>query len=373
MRLALARALFCTPDLLLLDEPTNMLDVQAVLWLENYLQMKWAGTVIVISHDREFLNSVTTDIIHFSNKILTYFSGNYDKFEDVRNEQLLNQQRAFDAQAAQMAHIQKFIDRFRYNANRAALVQSRIKKLEKMQPVPAVLLDPTFAFTFPQPDQLRPPLVQFNDVSFGYGDKPSLFTGLSFTVDHESRIAIIGANGQGKSTILNLMTEELKPRAGFVQINQRLRLTKFSQHHVDQMPLEKTPIEYLQRDYPGKDMQIYRENLGRYGVHGEIVFQKIRTLSGGQKSRVVFAHIAMKNPHLIILDEPTNHLDIETVDVLAQALNDFEGGIIIVSHNERLINLSCDELWLVEAGKVKKLKGDFDSYKKRLIAEFQYQ
>jgi len=372
MRLALARALFCTPDLLLLDEPTNMLDVQAVLWLENYLQTKWEGTIVVISHDREFLNSITTDIIYFHNKLLTYFSGNYDKFEEVRNEQLLNQQRAHDSQEAQMAHIQKFIDRFRYNANRAALVQSRIKKLEKMKPVPAVILDPTFAFTFPQPDQLRPPLAQFNEVAFGYGDKPNLFSGLSFSIDHESRIAIIGGNGQGKSTILNLMTGDLKPRLGFVQLNQRLRYAKFSQHHVDGMPLDKTPLEFLQRDFPGKDLQIYREYLGRYGVQGDMVFQKIRTLSGGQKSRAVFAHIAMKAPHLLVFDEPTNHLDIETVDVLATALNDYEGGVIIVSHNERLINLVCDELWLVEAGKVKKLKGDFDSYKKKLLAEFQF-
>jgi len=289
----------------------------------------------------------------------------------VRNERLLNQKRAFEAQAAQKAHIQKFIDKFRYNAKRASLVQSRLKKISKMAPIPAVIEDPSFAFSFPTPDALRPPLIQFTDVVFGYKPDKILFNKLSFSFDMESRIAMVGANGQGKSTILSLVCDEIKPRAGHIFRNQRIRIAKFSQHHVDQMPLEKTPIEFLQSDYPGKDLQVYRDMLGRYGLSGDIVFQKNISLSGGQKSRVAFAHMGMRNPHIIILDEPTNHLDIETVDVLAQALNDFEGGIILVSHNERLISLVCDEIWVVANGAVTPAKGDFEAYKKKLLSTFQ--
>jgi len=326
---------------------------------------------LVISHDREFLNSVVTDIIHFHEKKLAYYSGNYDSFEVVRNERLLNQKRAFEAQAAQKAHIQKFIDKFRYNAKRASLVQSRLKKISKMAPIAAVIEDPSFAFSFPTPDALRPPLIQFTDVTFGYNPENILFQKLSFSFDMESRIALVGANGQGKSTILGLLCDELKPRAGYIFRNHRMRIAKFSQHHVDQMPLDKTPVEFLQSDYPGKDVQVYRDMLGRYGISGDMVFQKNSSLSGGQKSRVAFAHMGLRSPHIIVLDEPTNHLDIETVDVLAQALNDFEGGLILVSHNERLISLVCDEIWVVDRGTVVQAKGDFDAYKKKLLSTFQ--
>jgi len=300
-------------------------------------------------------------------KKLTYYTGNYDAYEAVRMERLLNQKRACEAQAAQKAHIQKFIDKFRFNAKRASLVQSRLKKLSKMSPIPSVVEDPSFAFSFPTPEPLRPPVVQFTDVSFGYKPGQLLFPKLNFSFDMETRIALVGANGQGKSTILSLICDDLKPRSGYIFRNSRLRIAKFSQHHVDQMPLDKTPLEFLQSDYPGRDAQAYRDMLGRYGISGDMVFQKNFSLSGGQKSRVAFAHIGMRNPHIIILDEPTNHLDIETVDVLSQALNDFEGGIILVSHNERLISLVCDEIWVVANGAVTPSRGDFDAYKKKLL------
>jgi len=240
-----------------------------------------------------------------------------------------------------------------------------------MAPIAAVIEDPSFAFSFPTPDALRPPLIQFTDVTFGYNPENILFQKLSFSFDMESRIALVGANGQGKSTILGLLCDELKPRAGYIFRNQRMRIAKFSQHHVDQMPLDKTPVEFLQSDYPGKDVQVYRDMLGRYGISGDMVFQKNSSLSGGQKSRVAFAHMGLRSPHIIVLDEPTNHLDIETVDVLAQALNDFEGGLILVSHNERLISLVCDEIWVVDRGTVVQAKGDFDAYKKKLLSTFQ--
>jgi len=372
MRLALARALFCQPDLLLLDEPTNMLDVQAVLWLEDYLQTKWKNTLFVISHDREFLNSVTTDIYYLHDMKLTHYSGNYDNFEQTRNEHLRNQKSAFEAQQMQRQHMQTFIDRFRYNAKRASLVQSRLKCLEKLDVIPAVVEDPSFNFSFPNPlDGLSPPIINLDEVDFGYVPEKLVLHNVNLNIDCESRIALVGANGQGKSTLLSLICDEVKPCAGTVQINRRCRIAKFSQYHVDQMPLESTPFDFLQSLFPGKDQQEYRNVLGRYGLSGDMAFQKCATLSGGQKSRVVWAQMAMKKPHIMIFDEPTNHLDIETVDVLVKALNEYEGGIMLVTHDERLIKLACNELWVVHEGKVSSYSGTWDSYKKKLLTELE--
>jgi ATP-binding cassette subfamily F protein 3 len=370
MRLALARALFCQPDLLLLDQPTNMLDVGAVLWLETYLQTKWKNTLFVISHDREFINSVTTDIYYLHQQILTHYSGNYDQFEETRNEQLRNQRSAHEAQKAQSDHIQEFIDKFRFNAKRASLVQSRLKYLSKMQVIPAVVEDPSFLFEFPNPvDPCDPPVISLSGVCFGYNADKELFRNIDLSIDCDSRLALVGGNGQGKSTLLSLCIGELKPQKGFIQISRKARIAKFSQFHVDQMPLDLSPLEFLMKEYPGKDSQSYRSVLGKYGLSGDLALQKSETLSGGQKSRVVWAHMAMKNPHIMVFDEPTNHLDIETVDVLVQALNSYQGGIVVVSHDERLIKLVCNELWIVHEGTCKPYSGTFDSYKKRLLNE----
>jgi len=346
-----------------------MLDVQAVLWLETYLQQKWKSTLFVISHDREFLNSITTDIYYLHEQKLTHYSGNYDKFEDTRNEHLRNQMAAHAAQEAHKQHIQTFIDRFRFNAKRASLVQSRLKYLSKIQAVPAVLEDPTFQFDFPNPEPLGPPIIALQEVSFGYDPAKPLFTNVEAYVDMDTRMALVGANGQGKSTMLSLLIGELKPDKGYCQINRRARIAKFSQFHVDQMPLDISPFEFLSREFPGKDQQVYRTVLGKYGLSGDIAFQKCDTLSGGQKSRVVWAHMAMKQPHIMVFDEPTNHLDIETVDVLVQALNKFEGGIVLVSHDERLIKCVCNELWIVHQGTCTSYPGTFDSYKKKMLRE----
>eukprot|EP01128_Nolandella_sp_AFSM9_P004691 TRINITY_DN2145_c0_g1_i1.p1 TRINITY_DN2145_c0_g1~~TRINITY_DN2145_c0_g1_i1.p1 ORF type:complete len:715 (-),score=197.03 TRINITY_DN2145_c0_g1_i1:199-2319(-) len=372
MRLALARALFCQPDLLMLDEPTNMLDVQAVLWLEEYLRLKWTKTLFIVSHDREFLNFVVTDIIHLHQCQLHHYPGNYDGFELVRNNRLKEQQRAHDAQQAHKKHVEVFINRFRFNANRAAQVQSRIKALAKMEPIASVVEDPTFSFSFPQPvGDVAPPIIRLDNISFGYTPDKVLFPDIELNVDMDSRIAFVGGNGQGKTTILQLLTEELSPLSGFVQVNARARIAKFSQHHMDHMPLGVSAFDFLQQTFPGKDRSVYQEGLGRYGIVGDMAFQRISTLSGGQKSRVAFAHMAMQTPHLMILDEPTNHLDIDTVSVLAQALNEFTGGVVLVSHDERLIELVCDQIWVVHNGTVKKYPYDFAHYKRSLLKDIQ--
>jgi ATP-binding cassette subfamily F protein 3 len=325
-----------------------MLDIKAVVWLEEYLRDNWEKTLLIVSHDREFLNQIITDCIHFSSKKLTAYTGSYDDYDRVRTENLKNQQRAIENQSAYKAHVQKFIDRFRYKAARAALVQSRIKMLSKLEIIPAIIEDPTISFTFPQPFPIKGPLISLKNVAFGYDENNILFPNLTFDIDMESRIAIVGANGQGKTTFLNILSGSLKPRDGYAIINPRLKFAKFSQHHIDQMNLSMTPLQYLESLYPGKTANEYRSFLGRYGISGDIVFQKNKTLSGGQKSRVVFATMALSQPHILLLDEPTNHLDIDTVDVLAKALNDFTGGVVLISHDERLLTLVCNELWEVK-------------------------
>jgi ATP-binding cassette subfamily F protein 3 len=382
MRLALARALYCKPDLLLLDEPTNMLDMPAVVWLERYLR-SWPGTLLIVSHDRDFLNEVSTDIIHLHGKRLQYYRGNYDAFDRVRTERLKQQSRESENRDRYVAHVSRFIDRFRYNAHRASLVQSRIKMLEKLEPVAALIEDPTLSFTWPDPVPLSPPIVRIDDLWFGYGltEKDALSaqvatgvasTGLLFrkvnlALHMDSRVAVVGANGTGKSTLLHLITGEEKPSRGFVVRHARLRLGVFSQHHVEQLDLDKTAVEFLATRFPGRDGQYYRGVLGRYGIHGDTALQTLDTLSGGQKSRVVFAMMALEEPHLLVMDEPTNHLDIETVEALASALNSFTGGYILVTHDERLIRLVCDELWVVRDGTVTPFEGgSFDAYKASL-------
>lgn len=370
MRLALARALFCNPDILLLDEPTNMLDVRTVIWLENYLR-KWDKTVFVVSHDRQFLDNVSTDIVHLVSQTLTAYPGNYESFQHTRSERIKNQARMREAQEAQRAHIQGFIDKFRYNANRAALVQSRIKKLEKMDVIPEVLEDPTLFFTFPNCASLRPPIIQFQDVEFGYTPEKTLFTDVNFSIDQESRIAIVGSNGMGKSTLLNLIAGDIEASKGFLFRHGRLKLARFSQHHVDTLDLDLTSVEFIQKNFPGKDVQTYRAHLGKYGVTGDMANQKIETLSGGQKSRVMFAFMAMQEPQIMIFDEPANHLDIETVDVLCQAINAYNGGVVIISHDERLITHCCDEVWILANQRVTRWEGDFDSYKSQVLKEIE--
>eukprot|EP01133_Synstelium_polycarpum_P019061 gene19061-22825_t len=339
MRISLARALFIQPDVLMLDEPTNHLDLFACLWLESYL-VNWSRTLVIVSHQREFLNAVCTDIIHLNNKKLDYYKGNYSIFETTRTDRLKSQQKSFEAQQQQRKHIQTFIDRFRYNAKRAKMAQSRIKQLERMDSVSEVFDDPTVVLSFLEPEPLTPPILQFQDVSFGYtpADK-LLFKGLNLGIDMDSRVALVGANGVGKTTLLRLLCGELNESSGMVVRHGKLKFARFSQHFVDQLDLSKSPLDNFLTTYPGTTAQTARSHLGKFGLSGDLALRTVNTLSGGQKSRVVLSQIAWTKPHILLLDEPSNHLDIDTVDALCQALNEFQGGILMVSHDERLITM----------------------------------
>ncbi|CAH9080661.1 unnamed protein product [Cuscuta europaea] len=366
MRIALARALFIEPDLLLLDEPTNHLDLHAVLWLETYL-VKWPKTFIVVSHAREFLNTVVTDIIHLQNKKLITYKGNYDTFERTREEQLKNQHKAFEANERSRAHMQTFIDKFRYNAKRASLVQSRIKALDRMGHVDEVFNDPDYKFEFPSPDD-RPgaPIISFSDASFGYPGGPILFKNLNFGIDLDSRVAMVGPNGIGKSTILKLISGDLQPTSGTVFRSAKVRIAVFSQHHVDGLDLTSNPLLYMMRCFPGVPEQKLRSHLGSFGITGNLALQPMYTLSGGQKSRVAFSKITFKKPHILLLDEPSNHLDLDAVEALIQGLVLFQGGVLMVSHDEHLISGSVEQLWAVSDGRVTPFDGTFQDYKKLL-------
>ncbi|PFH36268.1 ATP-binding cassette sub-family F member 1 [Besnoitia besnoiti] len=409
MRVLLARCLFSAPDVLLLDEPTNHLDLEAVQWLTNYLavadgpcadQVMRCGKdkiVIVVSHAREFLNDVCTDMIHFTNQNLTYYKGDFDTFESVRAAQLLQQQRQAEAQQAKIKHVQSFIDKFRYNAKRASLVQSRIKLLSKLPMLDMVAEDPSLHFNFKEPETCAPPLLQAEEVWFSYpaAQKETLAEGeeaeaalaesaaataaqgklivrnLNLNVDMESRIALCGVNGSGKSTILKLLVGSEQPTKGMVHRNGKLRIGYFTQQHVDQLDLTLNAVQSLQIRHPEanlKDEQA-RTYLGQFGISGLLALEPLYILSGGQKSRVAIALMAFNNPHILILDEPTNHLDLDAVQALIAALNNFKGGVLLVSHDSHLLSCVVEEIFYMDeqAHKLQKFHGDFLKYRKDLL------
>ncbi|XP_068137405.1 ATP-binding cassette sub-family F member 3 [Hyperolius riggenbachi] len=371
MRLALARALFARPDLLLLDEPTNMLDVRAILWLENYLQT-WPSTILVVSHDRNFLNAVATDILHLHSQRLEGYRGNFESFLKTKEERLKNQQREFEAQQQYREHIQVFIDRFRYNANRASQVQSKLKLLERLPELKPVDKDTEVILRFPDGfEKFSPPILQLDEVDFWYSSDCPVFKKLSVSADLESRICVVGENGAGKSTMLKLLLGELSPVQGIRHAHRNLKIGYFSQHHIDQLDLNISAVELLAKRFPGKTEEEYRHQLGSYGISGELAVRPVASLSGGQKSRVAFAQMTMSCPNFYILDEPTNHLDMETIEALGRALNKFRGGIILVSHDERFIRLVCQELWVCENGGVTRIEGGFDEYRDILQEQFR--
>ncbi|KAJ1087433.1 hypothetical protein NDU88_000605 [Pleurodeles waltl] len=371
MRLALARALFAKPDLLLLDEPTNMLDVRAIIWLENYLQT-WQSTILVVSHDRNFLNAVATDIIHLHSQRLETYRGDFENFMKIKEERLKSQQREFEAQQQYRDHIQVFIDRFRYNANRAAQVQSKLKLLEKLPELKPIDKESDVVMRFPDGfEKFSPPILQLDEVDFSYGPNQNIFKKLSVSADLDSRICVVGENGAGKSTMLKLLMGDLSPTEGIRRAHRNLKIGYFSQHHVDQLDLNISAVELLARKFPGKSEEEYRNQMGRYGISGELAVRPVASLSGGQKSRVAFAQMTMTSPNFYILDEPTNHLDMETIEALGKGLNTFKGGLILVSHDERFIRLVCRELWVCEKGSVTRIDGGFDEYRNILQEQFQ--
>ncbi|ORY04634.1 P-loop containing nucleoside triphosphate hydrolase protein [Basidiobolus meristosporus CBS 931.73] len=366
MRLSLARALFCKPDLLLLDEPTNMLDIPAVVWLESYLKT-WPNSLLVVSHDREFLDEVATDILHQHSEKLDYYKGNFTQFYATKEERRKNQLREYESQMQYRQHLQDFIDRWRYNANRAAQAQMKIKILEKLPELEKPEDETIVTFSFPETEKLSPPILQMDEVTFGYGDGRTILGGISFDMQMDSRIAVVGPNGAGKSTMLKLLTGQLEPRTGMVHRHGRLRLAYFTQHHVDQLDLNLSPVGYMAKAFPGRTEEEYRRYLGRFGISGMVGLQPIQTLSGGQKSRVAFACLAIQDPHFLVLDEPTNHLDMDSIDALTNALKQFTGGVAVVSHDERFIDSVCNEIWVCDNAKLTKFTGEGIKDYKRII------
>ncbi|KAI0540246.1 P-loop containing nucleoside triphosphate hydrolase protein [Xylaria digitata] len=368
MRLALARALFCEPDLLLLDEPSNMLDVPSITFLSNYLQT-YPSTVLVVSHDRAFLNEVATDIIHQHSERLDYYRGaNFESFYATKEERKKIAKKEYENNVAQRAHLQAFIDKFRYNAGKAAEAQSRIKKLERMPILQPPEAEYSVKFKFPEVEKLSPPIVQMSGVTFGYTPDKILLKNVDLDVQLDSRIGIVGPNGAGKTTILKLLIGKLAATQGLISQNSRLRIGFFAQHHVDALDLTMSAVSFMAKTYPGRSDEEYRRQLGSFGITGTTGLQKMEVLSGGQKSRVAFACLALTQPHILVLDEPSNHLDIEAMDALADALNEFEGGVLMVSHDVTMLQTVCKSLWVCENGTVWKFPGDVQQYKKRIAA-----
>ena len=369
MRLALARALFVQPDVLLLDEPTNHLDLHAVLWLEHYL-VGYPGTLLIVSHARDFLNGICTDMIHLHRQKLHQYKGNYDNFEKTRAERLLNQQKAFENSEAKREHIQEFIDKFRYNAKRSTLVQSRIKALARMAEVEAVEDDAEYHFAFPDPGSVKGTVLNFQDVAFGYSPKRLLFQGLNLSIDDRSRVALVGANGTGKSTLLKLITGELAPTTGWITRSGQVRYAMFGQHHVESLDLGKSPLAVMVERFGEHHKEdALRSHLAGFGVTADLGKRPIRVLSGGQKCRVALALMTFTKPHVLLLDEPSNHLDIDSVDALIHGLASFEGAVLMVSHDGWLIEGVAKELWNCEGGTIDAFKGEFDDYKRQLVKE----
>jgi len=380
MRLQLARALMCPSDLLLLDEPTNHLDLDALVWLEAWLQ-RYAGTMIVISHDREFLDAVTDVTLHIANAQLTRYGGNYSKFEEMRALQMEQQQQAYAKQQDKIAHLQKFIDRFKAKASKAKQAQSRVKALERMEKVAPLLAEADFSFEFKEPGNIPNPMLTIGGASFGYlqEDAPPkvILRGVNRSVLAGQRIGILGANGQGKSTLVKTIAREMGALAGTVTEGKGLHIGYFAQQELDVLHPGSNPLEHMVRlarelgsavkERTGE--QDLRGYLGSFNFSGDMVKQPVGTMSGGEKARLVLAMMVWQRPNLLLLDEPTNHLDLATREALAVALNEFEGTLMLVSHDRALLRSVCDEFWLVGRGAVSDFDGDLDDYQRYLLDE----
>jgi ATP-binding cassette subfamily F protein 3 len=380
MRLQLARALMCPSDLLLLDEPTNHLDLDALVWLEAWLQ-RYAGTMIVISHDREFLDAVTNVTLHIDNAQLTRYGGNYSKFEDLRAEQLELQQASYAKQQEKIAHLKKFIDRFKAKASKAKQAQSRVKALDRMEKIAPVLAEAEFTFEFKEPTNLPNPMLAITDASFGYrtedGRETTILRQVNRSVQAGQRIGILGANGQGKSTLVKTIAREMKPLAGTITEGKGLSIGYFAQQELDVLRPSDNPLEHMVRlakelgpnaRESGREQDL-RNFLGTFNFTGDMVKQAVGTMSGGEKARLVLAMIVWQRPNLLLLDEPTNHLDLATREALSMALNEFEGTVMLVSHDRALLRAVCDEFWMVGRGAVGPFDGDLDDYQRYLLDE----
>ncbi len=367
MRLALAAALFAPSDILLLDEPTNHLDLEASVWLENHLQ-KYRGTLLLISHDRYILNDLCNHIIHFENKKLNVYNGNYDTFQTTRSLQREVLAKQIAKQEQQRKHLQSFIDRFRYKATKAKQAQSRMKMLEKMEVLPPLSSEYSSSFEFPEAQKMASPLIKLDSVSVGYDDNVVL-KNLNLNIGNDDRIALLGANGNGKSTFAKLLSGRLNPMSGNVIKSSKLEVGYFAQHQSEELPLDMSACEYLTSLMPEMPETKIRAHLAAFGLSQEKATTQIALLSGGEKARLLFAVMSRKSPALLILDEPTNHLDIEGRDALLEALNAYNGAVILITHDLHLVELVADDLWLVKNHTCKVYNGDLAEYRDSLLNE----
>jgi ATP-binding cassette subfamily F protein 3 len=367
MRLNLAQALLCRSDLLLLDEPTNHLDLDAVLWLERWLQ-NYPGTLILISHDRDFLDPIVGRIVHVENQLLNEYTGNYSSFENQRAQKLILQQAMFQKQQKQMVHMQSYIDRFRYKASKARQAQSRIKALEKMEKVLPAQFDNPFSFEFREPAALPNPILMMDQVSAGYDDN-LILEKIRLNLVPGSRIGLLGRNGAGKSTLIKLLSGELKSQSGDFTYSQGVKIGYFAQHQLETLHPEETPLQHMMQIAPNKNEQQLRDYLGSFGFQGDKALEKVAPFSGGEKARLVLALIVWQKPNLLLLDEPTNHLDLDMRQALTLALQTFEGAMVIVSHDRYLLRATTDDLYLVHDRQVAPFDGDLNDYYKWLTEQ----
>jgi ATP-binding cassette subfamily F protein 3 len=367
MRVALAGVLFAQPDLLLLDEPTNYLDLEGALWLESYLA-RYPHTVIIISHDRGLLNRAVGAILHLEDRKLTFYQGPYDQFARQRAERRAQQAAMAKKQQARRAHLQSYVDRFRYKADKAKQAQSRLKMIERMDMIATPEQAAKRVFTFPAPEELSPPIITIEGGQVGYAEDKPVLSRLNLRIDQDDRIALLGKNGQGKSTLAKLLSDRLPLMAGKEVKANKLRVGFFAQHQVDELEIDETPLQHLTRARPGVLPAKLRAQLAGFGLGPEQAETEVRRLSGGQKARLSLLLATLDAPHLLILDEPTNHLDIESREALVEALTAYSGAVILVSHDMHLLSMVADRLWLVSGGTVKPYDDDLESYRNFLLS-----
>lgn len=365
MRLNLAQALMCRSDLLLLDEPTNHLDLDAVIWLEQWL-LSYTGTMLLISHDRDFLDKVTSHIVHIEQQAAHLYTGNYSSFEKLRAEKLALQQSQFEKQQREVAHIESFIRRFKAKASKAKQAQGRVKALERMEMISAAHIDSPFNFSFFKPEKLPHPLMSLDNISVGYGDV-QILNNASISLLPGDRIALLGHNGAGKSTLIKLLAGELKQQQGDFEQSSELNIGYFAQHQLEQLDLEASALLHLQRLDPKLTEQQIRSYLGGFDFHGDRVLEPVAPFSGGEKARLVLALLIYQKPNLLLLDEPTNHLDLEMRHALSMALQEYEGAMVLVSHDRHLLRAVTDQFLLVDGGKVLPFNDDLDAYRSWLM------
>lgn len=367
MRVALAALLFSAPDFLLLDEPSNHLDLEASIWLEEYLR-SYRGTLLIVSHERDLLNNVVDHILHLDQGKLLLYAGGYDQFESQRRERQAHVAAMRERQEARRKKLQAFVDRWRYKAHAAAQAQSRIKALARLQPIAEAADDPTLSFEFPNPDELRPPLVTLSDVALGYVPGSPVLSHVTMRFDPDDRLALLGRNGNGKTTLARLLAGELPALSGVVNANSKLRVAYFSQLQADQLIPGDTPVQHLARLLPAARPAEVRAQLARFGFSGDKAEVLVRHLSGGEKARLALALITRFAPHMVILDEPTNHLDVDAREALVQGLNEYTGAVVVVSHDRHLLELVADRLILVADGAATEFTSTLDDYRQQLLS-----